>query len=352
MALPAAKQEKIARCEVRCADLVKDKTDILSALEAYLGATENVKRFDWLYLAGPHGPAKCWLLIDTETQEVVGAAALFPRLVIKDGKEILGCVFGDFCLKPSWRSLGPGVQLQKACIQSLTDGTFAAGYDLPSAGMLAIYQRLGQRPASEMVRYAKPLRINRKVSERVPFPPAADVISGMGNELLKWKDALTRKRTDWTISLFEGNFGKEFDELSERCATGSTENQILRGSSYLNWRFRKHPYKRYEFFTAKNGAELGGYLILDRSEGQMSVVDAQVAVDSSALPALLEAATQLGRKTGNDSLSFSLLNDDPLTILLREMGFHPRESRPVILCGKESADTETKWRLFDGDRES
>jgi len=347
MALPATGQEKSARAAVQCADLAKDKPRVLVALEQYLGVTEGVKRFDWLYLENPYGLAKAWMLVQEGSQEVLGAAAIFPRPLLKGGKNTVGYVFGDFCLKPSWRSLGPGIQLQKACMLSACAGE-ALSYDMPSAGMLAIYKRIGQGIATEMVRYARPLRMNRKVSERLPFLAAAEAISSVGNELLRWRDILAEKRSSWAVSTMDGPFGNEFDDLNEHLAE-NVEVRVARSSAYLNWRFLGHPYRRPVVLVAKNGAKLGGFLILDQDQGQMSIIDVQSATDSSAIPGLLEAATKLARRAGSESLSFSLLKNDSLTVLLREIGFRPRESRPVVLFGTSA---ENAWHLFDGDRES
>ena len=122
MALPAAGQEKSARAEVQGADLGNDKSRLLLALEEYLGDTEGPKRFDWLYLENPYGLAKAWMLVQEGSEEVLGVAAIFPRPMRRGGKNTVGYVFGDFCLKPSWRSLGPGIQLQKACMLSACAG--------------------------------------------------------------------------------------------------------------------------------------------------------------------------------------------------------------------------------------
>jgi len=136
---------------VQPAHLQRDRSLLLTTLKEYLGPPENEARFEWLYCRGPFGEARAWLLREGDGGTLVGMAAVFPRLLASNGEIVNGCVLGDFCLAPSWRTLGPGVQLQKECLRYLKNGTFVLGYDFPSAGMMVIYQRLGYRSEEELV---------------------------------------------------------------------------------------------------------------------------------------------------------------------------------------------------------
>lgn len=335
----------------RRADLGRDRSLLLAAIETFVGAQQGEVRYDWLYLRGPFGPARAWLLTEKEEGAVVGVAALFPRVLVDCGKTVSGCVLGDFGLAPAWRSLGPGLQLQKACLQELTSTAPVVGYDFPSAGMMAIYQRLGFRSQVELLRMAKPLRMDRKVRERVKNRAAAATLGGIGNRLLRWKDTVARRKTDWRIALQTGPIGEEFTDLAS-CSGGPKGVRVLRTAAYLQWRFCDHPFRRHVILTARRRGHLGGYLVCAQDEGQATIVDVLGEEQPDMLAALVQSAVEMGRERGDETLNISLPRGHPWTKMMGEMGFYEREARPVVICAADGSLAAKQWFLTDGDRES
>src|SRR3974390_952369 len=117
---------------LREADLASDDAALIELVRTNLGQTDTAaQRFQWLYRDNPYGPARAWLAFDGSGPPV-GMCALFPRLAYVNGNEVLGCVLGDFCVSKQYRSLGPAVQLQRACLSAIESGQFSFGYDFPS----------------------------------------------------------------------------------------------------------------------------------------------------------------------------------------------------------------------------
>src|SRR5579872_1378480 len=131
---------------IRPASLESDRTALIEVLGRNLMTRSDQQRFRWLYCDGPHGPAHAWVAVDEESGEIVGAAGAFPRKLYFGAREGLGFVLGDFCMNEKYRSLGPSIQLQKACINGIGESPFDFFYDFPSPGMIAVYGRLGIRP--------------------------------------------------------------------------------------------------------------------------------------------------------------------------------------------------------------
>ena len=152
---------------VQPADLDLDRGLLIGLLSRFLTPLSDGRRYDWLYRQGSFGPARAWIATDTVSGQAIGAAAAFPRRLVVDGKKITGCVLGDFCIHPGYRSLGPALVLQRACLQQDEAAGFALGYDFPSASMMAVYERLGLQPFDRMVRLAKPLLVDRKLASWV-----------------------------------------------------------------------------------------------------------------------------------------------------------------------------------------
>jgi len=336
---------------VRSADLSRDRSSLLGALESYLGVPNCPDRFDWLYIQGAFGQARALLLTDEAQNNVVGVAALFPRSFKASGKTLHGCVLGDFCLSPSWRSLGPGLQLQRACLGELSNGSLEVAYDFPSAGMQAIYGRLGFIPQAEMVRLARPLRVDQKIQEHVRFAPLGTALAGIGNKLLHAKDALSRKKAEDSASVYEGEIGEEFTELANRMGA-RPQLSVYRTAAYLKWRFREHPYRKYGFITLRRAEMLTAYLVYSADENQLCIADIYGEYHPASMAALINAAVEVGRALKSETLSVSLLKGHPWVELLKGIGFYEREARPVLICKAHPATSREQWFLTDGDRES
>ena len=201
---------------IRAADLQRDRNELVEFLALYLNPAADARRFDWLYLHNPHGPARCWVSTHPATDKIVGASAVFPRRILRGDGTIRGCVLGDFCIHPDFRSLGPALHLQRATLAGMQDAGFEFGYDFPSASMLGVYHRLGIQPQDLFVRMAKPLRADRQIGARVKSRIAARGASAVANAVLSSRDVLLRPLGTAEIALHEGPCGEEFTALAKR----------------------------------------------------------------------------------------------------------------------------------------
>src|SRR5689334_17291434 len=104
---------------IQQANLESDRGLLIDAIRRFLSPQSDEGRFDWLYRKGPHGRAIVWIATDGADGPLIGAAAAFPRRMYADNGVTVGCVLGDFFVAPEYRSLGPAVQLQRACLGSV-----------------------------------------------------------------------------------------------------------------------------------------------------------------------------------------------------------------------------------------
>jgi GNAT superfamily N-acetyltransferase len=343
--------------EVRQVDFREDRKLLTQILSEFLTPEASGPRFAWLYEKNPHGPARAWVAIEKDTGKGLAAAATFPRRLWVDGTVQRCCVLGDFCVDPQYRSLGLALQMQRACLEYVNSASCVFGYDFPSAQMMAIYQRLQIAPASEMVRWAKPLRAERKLGEMLKYPVLTRGLSLVLNTLLEWRDAATSvPRNGWIISEQGGEYGEEFTALAR--LVGSRAGICTdRSADYLNWRYGKHPLRRYEMLTARRNGALTGYVIFSQSSEDAAVVDWFGLNDTSMWAVLVTELVALLRGRGIITLSASTQASHPLVPLLTKLGFRARESCPVVVYasrnGEQSADNiASHWMLTDGDRES
>jgi hypothetical protein len=341
---------------VRVVDPKAERTLLTSLLVENLSPDAGGRRFDWLYLENPHGLAKVCVAIEETTGRGLGAAAAFPRKLCVADSTQLGFVFGDFCIDRSQRALGLAVQLQKACFEQLGAAPVSLAYDFPSERMMAVYRRLRIPPAGQIVRWAKPLRTNRRLAALAKWSIAAELLAAPLNQLLKWKDSLALSSGEWKVATHRGLCGEEFSELAG--SIGSRYGQcIQRSGAYLNWRYLQHPLARHEILTARRHGKLMGYLVFSHTNADAKIVDLFGFDDTSMLTALVASVVALLRSRGVVTVSVPVLATNPWTELFRKWGFRPREASPLVVYPSPANDdahrpSAAPWFLMDGDRES
>jgi hypothetical protein len=336
----------------RPANLQTDEQLIIDFLQQNHTANSNQKRFAWLYRSGPAGEARVWIANDSETGAIIGVAAAFPRRMYVEGKEELAWVLGDFCIANRHRSLGPAVQLQRACLAGLDSGCGAIYYDFPSEAMTAVYQRLGVLHDSRMVRLAKLLRTDNKLRSIIRHQKLARIFAFVGNAGLALRNGGFRLPEGLTLSLQESPCGSEFTRLSEKI--GSTVGICLqRSAEYLNWRYRQHPFRAHEIFALHRGDSLVGYAVVSQEDHHLNLVD--LFGEEEAIPTLVRSAVSIAQQQKLETVTVGILAWHPWATILRNQGFHDREKYPVVICKHGQEDPRDKsncWFLMNGDRES
>jgi hypothetical protein len=338
---------------VRLANLDADGPLIVEFLRKNHTPQSTSERFDWLYRRGPAGAAKAWILVDSKTSMTLGVAAAFPRRLYAHGQEVCGWVLGDFCIESSFRSLGPAVQLQEVCLRQLQSESRSIFYDFPSLAMTAVYRRLKVPIAQQFIRLVKPLRVDSKIRKRIRQPQLATALTAVVNEGLSAFNKGNSSRRGESPKLYSGRCTVEFTKLAGTLGSKfGICNQ--RSADYLNWRFRKHPYRSYELIIRHDPDHraLLGYAVLSEDGNCLNVVD--LFGNPEDLPDLLRAAISTAQERGLESVAAGMLDSNPAKSMFRKLGFFSREKLPVVIYSPFGGSSEggSTWFLTDGDRES
>lgn len=336
---------------IRAADLGADRDLIIETLRQHLTPHSDAARFDWLYRGNPFGHAVAWIAVDDGRGETVGMASAFPRRAFQDGKHERCWVLGDFCIHEQYRTLGPAVQLNRACLSGVDQGTVSFCYDFPSDQMMAVYRRLGIQPFGQMTRFAKVLRWGRKLRHVVT---ASGIRTGLGI-LGDIADRLARRPAPphgISVALEDAPCDDAFDDL-DRANRARFWLYLDRSAAYLNWRYRTNPLVRHEILTARRGGELLGYAVFTPSEPEAVLADL-FARDDGTTRLLLDEAAELLKARGVVTLSVPAHSSHPLIPHLLRSGFRARETSPVILYRRPHSEPKTggAWSLLNGDRDS
>ena len=343
---------------VQKADLIQDRDIIVNLHQRFLAPNFPGKRFDWLYCQNPCGSPMVWIARDEGSGEAIGTAAAFPRFLWVGTKKEIGWVLGDFCVSDAYRSLGPALQLQRTCLEGVGVGENSIWYDFPSLKMLAIYRRLKILPSGKMVRFVKPMHIDRRIRSWVKVGIIQKSIAGLGNWVLKWSTKNPKVREGLTFHAQTKECGKEFTELSERIS-GNLGNCLERSAAYLNWRYYQNPVFSCEMVTARYSGQLKGYIIFADMEDAPSILDMFSSDEEDIVLGLIHQVIDRVRERGRESLSVSMVEGHIWIPYFETFGFKARDTNPVIiqnpLLVHEQASTGTghaSLLLMQGDRDA
>jgi GNAT superfamily N-acetyltransferase len=339
---------------IRSAVLETDREDLIELFRRHLTPLSDTHRFDWLYCQSPCGAARAWVACNGADGAVVGAAAAFPRRIYLDGAENLGWVLGDFCLEEEYRSLGPAVQLQRACLEAVAS-PHEFCYDFPSQSMMAVYKRLGVRQTGCVVRWAKPLRVEQKLKSVVGSETIANMLGVMGNAALA-RRGYKGEENGCEVTLHEGACEEEFSML-DRKLPSSPGVRTVRSAEYLNWRYLAHPSQTHEILTARREGALVGYVVLTNDSKVASIVDLFAVEEPAVIAWLLSAAVDRIRRRGAPTASLIAGDGHPWSNIFERAGFRRRETSPVVVCGEKGtmaaeASFQKNWYLMQGERDS
>jgi len=342
---------------IRPADLESDREILTDTLKRFLTPLADGARFDWLYRDNPFGQARVWMAIEQDSGAVVGTSSAFPRWLYANGCEISAWVLGDFCVNDQYRTLGPALKLQQACMAEIDSGAATLCYDFPNMRMMAVYKRIGIGPTQHMLRLAKPLRVDRAVGKAVKIPILAQGLTAVGNRVLT---LLERRPKAWgplTFSLHRGECDDEFSTLA-RNVGGRYGVCVQRSAEYLNWRYFANTYCRYELMTARRHGGLAAYTFFTQV-GEDAILEDLFGIEEPAvITRLLDEVVDLLRGRGVVTVSAPMLESHPWMPLLQSQGFRVREASPAVIYVPPHAATKhnireyLQWFFMHGDRDS
>ena len=334
-------------------NLENDNGLLIEMMRRYLTPLSNERRYNWLYKENPEGPAKLWVLLSSDTNSIVGSAAIVPRRMYVGKQELRCALLVDLWTHPEYRTLGPALKLQRACLEEIRAGAYSLYYDFPQSSMLAVHKRLGVDASHQLVRLTKPLNVERKFGRVAQLPVLGKLLTGGTNRLLALGDELRSQRSGCTISEQTDMFAEDITAFT-RQHSSSYGACVARTASYLNWRFQSHFHNRFTILTAHQNNSFVGYIVFHYQGEAARVVDLFSIEDRRVTADLVFSALKVLKSRGALSVDIPCLCCHSQTSFLRKIGFFARETHPVIVSAPRANFDFGTHELFlmDGDRES
>jgi hypothetical protein len=304
------------------------------------------QRFPWYYSENPAGRPTTSVLLDETTNQIVGTGSFYPRRIVINGKPVWMGVLADFVVDGAHRAAGAAVTIQR----SLVNSSRAAGMDLlaayPNRTAESIFKRIGYKPVGKSDRWIKPLRSQKQIAKRVPYPVLARTAAGIVDlGLSAWDHkricALSRS-TRALREIYLDACDARFDRLWE-----SAKNEYTitgeRTSTYLQWRYGDFPSLRYRFFalTDAAGENILAYLTFFINAENCAIVGDLFTVEPGVtVDALLLRFSVAERKAGRSTICLDYLGSSALGERLKNMGFHhrPTERSLFVYLPPETPD--------------
>ncbi len=309
--------------------------------------TWPVQKFQWLYRENIYGPADCWLLKETGSRNIVGAQAVFPRLVYCSGKPFLAGTIGDLGVDERHRTLGPALQLQKAAAESCRNGKYAFLYGYPNERSEPVAKRAGFQVVGNSDRMARVFNSGPYLARviRIPLLPwVAGKIADQAIGILARENRI-RTYSEYRSVLLD-HTDESFDELWEK-ARNNYRLIGARNHEFLSWRFVNCPLRKYQIFSLQriSNNSLAGYVVYYQQDGVVQVSDMLGETSNLFAETVLPAFLRFISREECDSASVEFMSPKYLLDCLSSFHFKVRSGNRNIVAFSEQKG-EVNQQIF------
>lgn len=304
------------------------------------------------YAQNPAGQGVALLLYPDEGAEPHGIQGLHPRRFHLGDRQLRAVGLADYAVDASHRSLGPALMLMRHGTQ-LAAERFDLTYGLPNQKAAAVLARAGLKRLGMVQRYAKPLRSQVQLAQRLPgflahlLAPAVDAAMALQDawRALTLRPALRCSDAAWNDPAVDALWSRRPASLllSER------------SSAMLRWRFGSPERGVWRLSLARDGnGAVRGHVVWRLTDGFAEIGDFFSDDPGRLTAALLLAFTSEARRAGATSVSAMFFGHEAVARALRQAGFsaRPQQAPLFTLPGSDAALADSdRWYLtsFDND---
>lgn len=304
------------------------------------------------YAQNPAGGGIALLLYPAGVEQPAGVQGLHPRRFHLGALQLSAVGLADYAVDAAHRSLGPALMLMRHGTQ-LAGERFDLTYGLPNQKAAAVLARAGLKRLGLVQRYAKPLRSQQLLAQRVPpalarmLAPAVDAAMWLQDlwRALTMRPSLRCMAADWADAGLDGLWARRPASLLLSERTGEM----------MRWRFGAPERGHWRLSLARDArGAVRGHVVWRLVDGFAEIGDF-FSDDPDRLTApLLLAFTREARGAGAASLSVMFFGREAVARGLHKAGMSPRPQQAPLftLPGRDAALADPdRWYLtsFDND---
>lgn len=331
---------------------------IYDLVDAAFGKKRPRALYDWMYRDNPQGQARCWVVVDRETGEMVKTGASFPW-PISDGEEVLlGVLSGDACTAPQWQRKGLS-KIRRVFTRGHPMNPQFTGIAGPNEGSRTVSVKAGNaRKQLGPLRAATAPVTSRRLLERLGSPAglAGPIGSAVDAVFTGWRRRALRPGGRDAVRLASvDRFTSDFDDVTLSCMSfrrfWSPHN-----ADFLNWRYLDHPVETYVALALVAAERPVGYAVVGLDGEKATLAEFAVeSGDSGQAEALLARVFEVARDAECASLNFFSTPAWRHWPLFRRAGFLPYRSKNHLEAFGREREPDVlqmhNWQLTPGDRD-
>lgn len=313
------------------------------------------ERYEWLYLANPHGRALTWLALEQASGEAVGCTSIFPRKVMVDGVARMGSIGGDCYIDPRARRRGLATALHRLSLKEMRDDGIDFMYGPPNPNNFAALVKAGSHSVTHFKRFVRPLKgssVYRFAFDRLPSKLEAH-LAALPIRLL---DRVTKVDARGLRLEPVNEFSAEFDVMFEQADT-STGVTLVRDSQYLAWHYQQGASRKQLPFAIWLDEKLVGITALEFANDHAAIVELFTVGDMKLMDATLQLLLNKAAEMGCALLEISCTPNGLAASRLQRLGFMGRSERGFQVAVAED-DLQLKtllcpesWNFFAADQD-
>ncbi len=337
---------------VRAGDPLRDRGAVLSAWRGNLGHEDRIAaKYDWFYLACPHGPPLLELLSEGG-DSCLGTACAGRRRLRLRGKDIRAGVLVDLVVMPEHRSLGPALMLQQGLIAA-SEAHLDVLYGFPNPKAVALCKRVGYRHLTDIVRYARVLRHRRYLQARMPGWLARPT-GWLADAAVALRDAWRRLRDPRLRREWSTGADARMDALWRDSPQG--EGLVgVRDQLHAKWRFDESPLAvvRYLWLIDARSNVAQAWFATRVQDEALHLLDFWSANGAAGpSPQHVRAVLAAAHAEGLASVSVEIAGSEEQLRAWKDCGFQPRSRRPVYArWNRDATNDPPNWFLTSADED-
>jgi GNAT superfamily N-acetyltransferase len=239
--------------------------------------------FRWQYDENPAGPALSALARARNGGELIGQFGAIPLRLWVDGEERLGALGLNVVTDEAYRRQGIFAGLGRAADERMAHAGAAIAFAMPNESSFpGFVRRLGYTHAGDLPFLARPVNARRLAARRLPVPGAPALAALLSRPFFPPLPAVAEPVPGVAVERVE-QIDAQFDDFWRR-VRGRERIMVIRDASFLEWRFRRIPLRRYEILRARLEGQQAGYIVLRVAD--VLGMRAGLVVDFLVAPAL------------------------------------------------------------------